>query len=226
MKKSTKEADILKTLFKPISMEGIRTILNQMESCICKVYIDDPNIIYGFFMKIPYNSINLPVLITNTLILKKKNSKNNKTIELTMNDDKIYKKIELNDNRKIFKIIKYDIVLIEINPIEDKISNYLVLDDNLNKEEENLININKSVYTFEYSKENNLMVLCNIINNKDFNENSPEFNIKNNSNSYPILSLDNFKIIGIKNLNISYNIKYVINEFNKQYNNTKKILLK
>ena len=200
-----------------ITIEGTKIILNQMINCMCKIIIDDKNTINGFFMKIPNNSINLSLLITNKLILNKIEKKNS-FIELTMNDDKIYKKIELNNSRKITKFLKYDIVIIEIFPKEDKINDYLELDDNINKEEKYLMNDynNNSIYSLEFNKENNVVVLYNILKNIK--------NDNNDSNIYPILSLNTFKIIGIKNkyFKSNFNIfKNLINEFKKQYNKTR-----
>ena len=118
-------------LLSPVSIEGTKIILSQMENCICNIYMENFTSTTGFFMKIPYKSNNLSVLITNSIILEQKKTKDNNYIELTLNDDKIYKKIDLNKKRRIYKNSKLKIVFIEIFPLEDKINNYLELDENL-----------------------------------------------------------------------------------------------
>ena len=209
---------------KAISIKGAKIILNQMEKCICKIYIDTNKIAIGFFMKIPYESNKLPVLITNSSILNSKDSKN--YIELALNDDNIYKKIELDSNRKIFKCLKYDLIMIEIYQLEDKIFNYLELDD--------LISIfnneidfykNKSIYAFQYSIEDKNILTSYGILLLDINSNKINHNlyIKNNSYIYPILSLDNYKIIGFNNgnSNFIYNINFYIKDIIKVINDNK-----
>ena len=44
----------------------------------------------------------IPVFMTNYHIIKKEFLKRNNEIVITLNDDKIEKKIKLNDNRKIY----------------------------------------------------------------------------------------------------------------------------
>ena len=38
----------------PVTLEGTRIILNQMENCICKIYKDNGAIGTGFFCEIPF----------------------------------------------------------------------------------------------------------------------------------------------------------------------------
>ena len=218
-----KDKSTTKTLIK-CSIEGAKIILNQIENCICKIYQDKCSG-YGFFMKIPYKSNhNLPVLITNSFILNQNRIKNNNILELTLNDDKIYKRIELNKNRKIIKILKYDIILIEIFPLEDNINNYLELDENI--DDQNIINTNKSIYAFQYNG-NNIQIIYSLFKDISFDDISNNNYKKENLYFYPILSLDNFKIIGINegNLNNDFNllcnIKYIINEFINQFKEIK-----
>ena len=81
----TKLEMMINVLSKPITYEKTKVILKQMETCICKIKINDINDIYGTgtFCKIPYPNKNnfLPVLITNNHIineeiLKNENEKN------------------------------------------------------------------------------------------------------------------------------------------------------
>jgi len=210
-------------LLSPISIEGTKKILSQMENCVCNIYLENFESITGFFMKIPYKSNTLPVLITSSAILGKKKTKDNNSIELTMNDDKIYRKIDLNKKRKIYKNSKLKIVFIEIFQLEDKINNYLELDEK-NINEGNNINNNKSIFSLYYSNEKSISVsyglLIDIID-KDIKHSC---NVDNNSLGSPILSLESFKVIGINkgiqsnDINFGFNINNLIQEFNNQFN--------
>ena len=210
-------------LLLPVSIEGTRKILNQMESCICNIYYENFELITGFFMKIPYKSTTLPVLITSSAILEQKKTKDNNSIELTMNDDKIYKKINLNKERKIYKNLKLKIVFIEIYPLEDKINNFLELDEN-NINEENNLNNNKSIFSLYYSNGKSISVSYGLLLDIIDNDIKHSCYLEKNSLGTPILSLESFKVIGINkgiqdnDINLGFNINYLINEFNNKFN--------
>ena len=57
---------------KPISIEGTKTILKQMENNICKIYKIDGEKGTGFFCNIFYNNIRIPVMITNNHLIDEK----------------------------------------------------------------------------------------------------------------------------------------------------------
>jgi len=75
----------------PVDIEGTKSILFQMENCICKIVKGNGQKGTGFFCKIPfpdeYNLLN--VLITNNHVLNENDIKNNKIITF-----KIYKEKE------------------------------------------------------------------------------------------------------------------------------------
>ena len=123
-----KENYIRKSI-EPISLKQTEKILEQMKSkSICR--IDDKGT--GFFVKIPYKSKLLPVLITNNHIISTKDIKSNKNISLYLNNDKIIKTIKLDNNRLMYTNEKFDITIIEIKENEDNLNNdYLELDDNI-----------------------------------------------------------------------------------------------
>ena len=218
--KNNKNGNIL---LSPVSIEGTKIILHQMESCICNIYMESGTSITGFFMKIPYKSNNLPVLITSSAILEQKKTKDNNYIEFTLNDDKIYRKIDLNKKRKIYKNSKFKIVFIEIYPLEDKINNYLELDEKNIKEQNNLNN-NKSIFSLYYSNEKRISVSYGLLMGIIDNDIKHTCYLEKNSLGTPILSLDNFKVIGINkgiqnnDINLGFNINYLIHEFNNQFN--------
>ena len=163
-----------------------------MENCICKIYLKNDKIGIGFLCKISFHNNLLPVLITNNNIY----NENDKIINLNINNEG--KEIKIDKSRKIYK--DNNIIIIEIKPNKDKIYNYLELDENEIYKE----NIEyKSIYIIHlYNEEISVSYdkMNEMINNKEI---------------CPILSLKEFKIIGIYNYkNINNSIKYLIDKFN------------
>ena len=74
---------------KPVSIQGTKKILFQLENCICQIYRKKGGKGTGFFCKILFQNKLLPVLITNNHVLNEEDIKNNEIIELT-----IYNNIE------------------------------------------------------------------------------------------------------------------------------------
>ena len=83
----------------PVSINGTKKILFQMENCICKIYLKNGEKGTGFFCKIPFNNNLLPVLITNNHVLNENDIKNNNIIELSINNNEI-KEIKIDNLRK------------------------------------------------------------------------------------------------------------------------------
>ena len=113
----------------PISLKQTEKILEQMKSnSICR--INDKGT--GFFVKIPYKSKILPVLITSNQVINTDDIQDNKNISLYLNNDKKIKAIKLDNNRLIYTNEKLDITIIEIKDDEDNLNNkYLELDDEI-----------------------------------------------------------------------------------------------
>ena len=123
----------------PISIEGTKKILNQMENNICKIYKIDGGNGTGFFCNINYNNIIIPVMITNYDVIDEKYIKKNNEIKISINDDKEIKTIIFNDNRRIYTNKQYDIAIIEIIPEKDKINNFMEIDEKIFKEESHIL---------------------------------------------------------------------------------------
>ena len=144
--------------------------------------------------------------------------KDNEIIRINLNNEN--RNIKINDNRIKYTNKEYDITIIEIKPKEDKIYNFIEIDENIFKNNPNNIYDKESIYPIQYKKENNITVSYGIINNIN------ESNIYHYSNTdiyslgSPIFNLTNNKIIGIntdiKNENnIGIFLKYpLINFFN------------
>ena len=177
----------------PVNIQGTKKILNQLINCICKIKIKE-EYTTGFFCKIPFKNETIKVFITNYHFLIEKNLKENKKLILLLNNEKEAIKIDLFIERKVYLNKEYDITIIELKD-EDKIKDYLELDDNLFKDNSEIIYKNKSIYTLHYQ------------NGKNAN-----CSTDNGSFGSPILNLQNNKVIGIHNQNsIKYNIGTLLN---------------
>ena len=117
---------ILKNCPLPVTFEGTKKILKQMENCICKVFISSDGYGFGtgFFCIIPYKGSELKVLITAYHILDKEYLLHKKEIKIELNNQ--LKVIDINDNRKIYSNYEFEITIIEINPYKDKIKDFLI----------------------------------------------------------------------------------------------------
>ena len=114
----------------PVNISTTKKILNQMMNCICKIIINGA-FGTGFFCKVPLNeNKNINCLMTNYHVLKEEYFKDNKEIDLLLNDDNEAIKIDLKIKRIIYYNKEYDITIVEIKE-EDKIKEYLELDDNI-----------------------------------------------------------------------------------------------
>ena len=119
----------IKDTLSPVSMETMEVILEQMKNCVCKIHIEGNNGT-GFFIKILYNNKLYKLLITNYHVLKEKNIMIGNIINISLNNEKIFKEIKIDSNRKKYTNKELDITIIEIND-KDNINNYILLDDNI-----------------------------------------------------------------------------------------------
>ena len=221
----------------PVDLEGTKVILFQMENCICKIIKDNGLKGTGFFCKIPFPDKNnlLNVLITNNHVLNENDIENDKIINFKIYNkekkEEEEKEIRIENSRKKWTIKKdkegIDITIIEIKPNTDRINNFLEIDDKI-------LELNckrKSIYIQHYPEDKRLVSYGLM---KDVSKGikiEHYCNTKDGSSGSPILSLNNFKVIGVhyggsKNMNIKLNfgtfINYVINEFNNKYKNENK----
>ena len=183
---------ILENYPKFVTIEKTKTILDQLQNCICKIKNMNGKGT-GFFCTIPSKKIS--VLMTNYHLIDEKILKKN-NIYVSLNDDKAKVNIMIDDNRKIYSSEKYDTTIIEIKPEKDKIKYFLELDEDIFQE-----NIYKeSIYILQYP--NNLDeqkaavtygILKKIVNYDLIHYCCAE---KGSSGS-PILKLSNNKVIGI-----------------------------
>ena len=211
----------------PIKLKGIKKIVEQMEKCICKIYVNQKKGT-GFFCKI---SNRLYTLITNNHILNEEDIEENKTIDISINDRP--KIIKIDKTRKKYTDETLDITFIEIKPNEDDIHNYLEIDEEDINEKKNNIELeykNKSIYILHYPK-GELSISCGVIKeikNRKIIEHL--CSTEEGSSGSPLLSLKTYKVIGIhfggdlnEKINYGIFIKYAIdifiNNINKNNNN-------
>ena len=212
----------------PVSLQGTKKILFQLENYICQICLKNGGKGTGFFTKILFQNKLLPVLITNNHVLKEEDIENNKIIKLTRYNN-IEKKdedisIEIDDSRIRYTNIEIDITIVEIKPEEDKINNYL----EINEEEMTENQYKKSsIYILHYPNEK--YVSYGLINELiEYKTIIHHCNTEKGSSGSPILLLKSNKVIGVhcggkKSYNNEYNygtyIKYAIKEINKKYTN-------
>ena len=218
-----KKEILLEKYPRPISIEGTKKILNQMENSICKIYKNDGGKGTGFFCNINYNNKIIPVMMTNNHVIDERYVKDSDEIKVTLNDDKEIKIIKLDDNRLIYSNEEYDTTIIEIYPEKDKINNFMEIDEIVFKEESNILYNNKSIYIIQYPNCDKASVSYGIMSNIIDYDINHFCCTESGSSGSPILNLLNNKIIGIhKEASMKFKInrgtylKYPINEFINQ----------
>ena len=179
----------------PIDISTTKKILEQMSSCICKIKASNEESGTGFFCKV--NSMNF--LMTCYHIMDEKYLKENKELNLSLNNEKELIKIDLGIKRVIYCKIEYNSTFIELKE-EDKIKNYLELDDNLFKDDEYIANNFQKfhpVYVLQYLHEEGINVSYGCIDDINGQDIPHICKTKNGSAGSPILNLTNNKVIGI-----------------------------
>ena len=196
MENSTILEEYIKNSVKPISLEGMCKITEQMKYSICKIYkIGSTGT--GFLCNLPYKSIKIPFLITNNHILNEKEIENNKKIAISFNNEKIFMDILIDESRITLTNKDLDFTLIEIkNKDNISLNNILELDKNIMIEEDyiNKKYTDESIYTLHYPKGDNIVAsfgLIKGINNQNINHSCCT---EEGSSGAPILSLKNLNV--------------------------------
>ena len=208
----------------PVSIEGTEKILEQMKKAICKIHKIGGIKGTGFFCKIPYNSNQLNVLITNNHILNEKDISLGKKIIFSINNDAETKTIKIDSERITFTSLELDVTIIQIKPNIDYINYFLEIDDRINQNEEILSNYydKHSIYTLHYPKGEQVLVSYGLLNRISEKVIYHTCSTEQGSSGSPIISLKTFKVIGVHygysnfNLNKAVIIKYAIIKLNQQ----------
>ena len=193
-----KEKD-LKGHASPITTDKLKTILEQIEKCICDIKCKIEGHSTGFFCRIPYpDFFSLkPVLITNNHVLNEDDITEDKIIKFTVNNDTIHKEIKITNKRKAYTNVNLDVTIIELNPKEDGIEpdSFLEIDTKINCENQNKEFGNKDIYIIGNVRQ--------FTNGKIKTIDGNGIKIRHLCSTYPgmsgspIINLNNYKIIGI-----------------------------
>ena len=220
---------ILKNQTEPIPGEKLPIIIEQMKKSICKIYMSNERFGTGFFCKIPFpDELNqIRILFTNNHVLDESSIKNGEVIKFTLDNDKIEKKIIIDNTRKTYTNEELDTTMIEIKK-SDGINSLLEIDYNLfdSSDEENDCN-DKEIYILQYP--NGKKYSCSygrIISLGEYDIQHTCSTERGCSGS-PILFLLNFKVVGIHkegyknnyNCNLGTLIKVPIKEFIDKFKN-------
>ena len=226
-----KEKD-LHNASEPVSIDILKTIIEQTEKSICKIKCSEEGSGTGFFCVIPFpDKFNLlPVLITNNHVLQKKDISKGKIIKFSLNNEKQFFEISIDSSRKAYTNEKYDITIIEIKKTDNlNVNDFLEIDENIYKDNLNDTYKQKSVYLIYYPYGKKASYSNGVI--KSINEDN--YNIehlcptKPGASGCPIINLYNNRVMGIhkgadiKNWNVGTFIKDPITKFYEE-NNKKK----
>ena len=216
----------------PVSLEGTNKIMNQMKYSVCKIYKSGENGT-GFFCNLPYKSKSIPFLITNNHILNSEDIEINKDIKISLNNGREFKNINIDESRIVLTNEYLDFTLIEIIPNKDKIdiTKFLDFDENVNINEKFIKEFyeKNSVYIIHYPKDENIFVSYGLLSEIKEKEIYHLCSTDKGSSGGPILSLKNYKVIGIHygsetklNVNLGTFMKYIIVEL-ENYNKNDEI---
>ena len=214
-----------------VPIDGARTILSQLENCICQIYPKKGGKGTGFFCQIPFYNQTLFVLITNNHILKENDIQYNNIIELIIYDKREKRdkniRIEIDSSRKTYTNPDMYITFIEIkkNDKNDNINEFLFLEEEILELEEGIIRNRfreKSIYLLHYPDNKFISYGLMTPNMSDCRTFLHYCNTQLGSSGSPILSLNSFKVIGVHcgskyKYNIGAYIKYALYEFENKY---------
>ena len=175
----------------------------QQKNCICKIYLYRENnlcgVSNGFFCLIPYpdKSHLIHALITTYRAIDENYISENKEIILTLDNDRLKRKIKIDENRNIYISKEHDTVIIEIIPQKDKINNFLELDGKLFNENNNEMLNQSKIYLICYGKENKMDMYEGYIKGIDGKFIYHISDTESGSGGCPILLLNSFSAIGL-----------------------------
>ena len=116
-----------------VTTKQMEKILMQMKKSICMIKGKSTGT--GFFCRINYENKDIPCLITSYQVIGEEYIKENKKIEINLNDNEINEDIILSQEDIIYtnKKDEYDLIIIKLKEEKEymKNINYLEFDDNL-----------------------------------------------------------------------------------------------
>ena len=194
---------------KALTKRQKRVILKQQSRSLCQICTKDGKST-GFLSKIP-----TPVLITNNHILNESEIKPGKEISIDFIDENekvIHKTIEIDDDRMVYTIGKFedeeiDTTIIEIRPEEDGLAEqeFIEVDKDLMNEGVEKVYDKKDVYVIYYKngEEGETTGVVTKVEKKNKNFTLVySCNTKHDFSGSPIISYEH-KVIGLNKKNIS-----------------------
>ena len=183
----------------PIKGDKLKTILEQMEKCICNIIDSKGGTGTGFFCRIPYpDFFNLEsVLITNNHVLEENDILEGKTIHFTLSKEKIKKKIAIVNKRKTYSNKHLDVTIIQLFPSEDSIEqdSFLDIDKKIFIEDPNKEFKNKDIYIIGKIEEFSHGKIKGIDEDGIFIQHL--CSTESGMSGSPIINLNNERILGI-----------------------------
>ena len=205
---------MIKDAVDPVSLETSKTILDQMENCVCKIHVGKKKGT-GFFMKIPYKNKELNVLITNNHVLNDEKLEKGKNVTFSLNNEKTTINLNIDDTMKRYTNEILDITIIELKE-NDKINKFLELDKQIldlidsknydNSEYINNLYENNSIYILNYIEE--IFVSYGLLTKVKGDKITHKCSTDDGSSGSPILLLKTNKVIGVHYGGSKHNLDY------------------
>ena len=216
----------LSNLPKSVPIDILQFLIPKMERSICKIRLNEGRYGTGFFCNITKDWNTIKVIMTNNSVLNEEDISIGKKIIFSLNNDKIFYDIKIDESRKIYTNIKYNITIIELKQKDnlDKID-FFDIDERIFNENPNEIFKNEQIYLLHYPKGDRMEFSVGLI--KDIKDDN--FTIRHlcdcdwGSSGAPIISSLNFQVIGIhkeapirnNNWNLGTLLKEPIEKFSK-----------
>ena len=217
----------------PVSLQQSLTIIEQMQTCVCKIH-NGKKKGTGFFIKIPYNNNLMTVLITNNHVLGEDKIAIDENITVSLNNDEKTVNIEIDDKRRRYTNEILDVTIIEVKE-DDEIENFLTLDKKLiniiksdkNEKLDYLNNFyeNESIYILKYV--NNIFVSYGLLKHISKNNIYHKCSTEDGASGSPIISLKTNEVIEVHygpakhkpNINAGTLLVEPLKQFQKMTNN-------
>ena len=206
-----------------LNIDSMKFIMEQLEKSVIKIKKEN----YcgtGFLCLIPFHNNTLPVLVTNYHILREGDISSGQKIHFTLNNDKIFFEILIDNNRKVYTNQFYDITFIEIKRNDGlDISSFLEVDQNIFNSNENEL-VNKSVYLLSYPYGKEAQFSSGSIKRLESNGINIIYSCLTDRGctGSPIINLNNYKVIAVhqgpykkNHYKICTFLKKPIEDFNK-----------